>query len=148
MATIRVEIEIDAPPTEVWATVEPIERHTDWMVEAFAIRFHGDQRRGVGTRFTCDTKIGPITLADEMTVTEWEPGRRMGVRHEGIVTGTGAFEIEPLDLGRRTRFIWAEQLRFPWYLGGRLGEVLGGRAVVKQTWRRNLVRLRDIVEAG
>ena len=146
MGRIRVAVEIDASPADVWAVVEPIERHVDWMADAVAIRFTGESTRGVGTEFECDTKVGPITLTDEMTVTEWEPERSMGVRHTGIVTGTGVFELEPIDLGRRTRFTWTEDLRFPWYLGGRLGEVIGGQAVMKQIWKRNLRRLTTLVE--
>ena len=145
MGRIRVAVEIDAPPAAVWKVVEPIERHVDWMVDAEAITFEGDQSRGVGTRFVCRTKIGPIALDDRMIVTEWEPERRMGVRHDGVVTGTGVFELEPIDLGRRTRFTWTEQLTFPWYLGGRLGELAGGELVLKLIWRRNLQALEELV---
>lgn len=144
---LRVAIDIDAPPDRVWDVVEPIERHVDWMADAAAIRFVSDRTRGVGTEFLCDTKVGPITLVDRMEVTEWEPGRRMGVRHTGVVTGTGVFELEPIDLDRRTRFTWTEQLRFPWYLGGRLGELVGGQTVMRAIWRRNLRRLKAIVES-
>jgi Polyketide cyclase / dehydrase and lipid transport len=146
MGRIRVAVEIDATPGQVWSVVEPIERHVDWMADAVEIRFTTEATRGVGTAFECDTKVGPITLTDEMTVTEWEPERTMGVRHTGIVTGTGVFELEPIDLGRRTRFTWTEELSFPWYLGGRLGEIVGGQAVMKQIWKRNLRRLRTLVE--
>ena len=52
----------------------------------------------------------------------------MGVRHTGMVTGTGRFTLTPIDLGRRTRFSWDEALRFPWWLGGPLGALVGGRA--------------------
>ncbi len=148
MTQIRVAIELDAPPSRVWEVVEPIERHVDWMADAVAIRFHGDQTRGVGTTFDCDTKVGPIRLTDEMAITEWEPERAMGVRHEGIVTGSGVFTLDPIDLGRRTRFTWTEDLRFPWYLGGRLGELVGGRVVMRAIWRRNLAELRRLVESG
>ncbi len=84
---------------------------------------------GSATKFVCDTKVGPFTLTDEMEITEWEPGRSMGVRHSGIVTGSGVFTLEPIDLGRRTRFTWEEDLRFPWYVGGpdrRVGRWAGG----------------------
>ena len=146
MGRIRVAVEIDAPPADVWSVVEPIERHVDWMADAVAIRFTGESTRGVGTEFECDTKVGPIKLTDEMAITEWEPERSMGVRHTGIVTGTGVFELEPIDLGRRTRFTWTEDLTFPWYLGGRIGEIVGGQAVMKQIWKRNLRRLTALVE--
>lgn len=146
MGRIRVAVEIDAPPAAVWRVVEPIERHVDWMVDAESITFVGEQTRGVGTRFVCRTKIGPIALDDRMVVTEWEAERRMGVRHDGVVTGTGVFELEPIDLGRRTRFRWTEQLTFPWYLGGRLGELAGGELVLKLIWKRNLRALQRLIE--
>jgi hypothetical protein len=147
MAEISVSVDLDATVDRVWEIVEPVERHVDWMADAVAIRFVTDQTRGVGTRFECDTKVGPIRLTDHMEITEWDPRRAMGVRHTGIVTGTGVFTLEGIDLDRRTRFTWTEQLRFPWYLGGRIGEVVGGRVVMGAIWRRNLKRLKTLVEA-
>jgi uncharacterized protein YndB with AHSA1/START domain len=143
---IVVSVEIDATPQRVWEVVEPVERHIDWMHDAVAIRFQTDQTRGVGTRFLCDTKVGPIKLVDEMEITEWQPGAAMGVRHVGIVTGTGMFTLEPIDLGRRTRFTWAETLVFPWWLGGPLGAFVGGKIVLRSIWKRNLRNLRRLVE--
>jgi len=143
-----VSIEIDASPAAVWAVVEPVERHVDWMRDAVAIRFLSDQHRGVGTRFLCDTKVGPVKLVDEMEITGWEPERSMGVRHTGIVTGDGIFTLAPIDFERRTRFTWSEALHFPWYLGGRVGERVGGRVVMRAIWRRNLTALKGIAEAA
>ncbi|NNE75221.1 MAG: SRPBCC family protein [Acidimicrobiales bacterium] len=144
MADIRVEIEIAAPPDEVWAFVEPVENHVDWMADAEAIRFTSESTRGVGTTFDCDTKVGPIKLTDKMEITEWEPGRRMGVRHVGLVTGTGAFSLEPSG-PRNTAFVWAETLSFPWWLGGPIGEIVGA-PILKLIWRRNLRRLKLLIE--
>lgn len=146
MAHISVSIEIDATPQRVWEVVEPVERHVDWMHDAVAIRFETDQTRGVGTRFLCDTKVGPIELVDKMEITEWRPGEAMGVRHTGVVTGTGMFTLTPIDLGRRTRFTWAEELIFPWWLGGPIGAWIGGKLVMGAIWRRNLRGLARIVE--
>src|SRR4051794_29724475 len=146
MSRIAVSIEIDAPVERVWAEVEPIERHVDWMVDAVAIRFRTEQTRGVGTRFVCDTKVGPIKLDDEMEVVDWVPGSRIGVRHNGVVTGTGAFVLTSIDLDRRTRFAWTEELRFPWWLGGVVGERVGGNVAMKAIWRRNLRALKRLVE--
>jgi hypothetical protein len=145
MSGITVSVDLDATPDRVWEIVEPVERHVDWMADAVAIRFHGEQRRGVGTTFACDTKVGPIRLVDEMEITRWEPGVAMGVRHRGVVTGAGTFTLTPIDLGRRTRFTWSESLTFPWWLGGRLGELLGGRLVMRGIWRRNLRELERLV---
>lgn len=148
MGRVSVSEEIDATPARVWRVIEPIERHVDWMVDAKTIRFESDQHRGAGTRFVCDTAIGPITLRDRMEITTWLPDARMGVRHAGVVTGSGEFVLTPIDLDRRTRFTWTEELHFPWYLGGRVGELLGGQWVLRRIWRRNLRTLARLVEAG
>lgn len=146
MAGIIVSIELDATPERVWQVVEPLERHVDWMHDAVAIRFCGEQTRGVGTTFLCDTKVGPIKLVDRMEITEWVPGEVMGVRHTGLVTGTGRFTLQPIDLGRRTRFTWQERLDFPWWMGGPVGAAIGGKLVLRAIWKRNLRGLQRIVE--
>src|SRR5687767_12040290 len=147
MTQITVSVDLDAPVARVWAIVEPIERHVDWMHDAVAIRFSAEQRTGVGTTFDCDTKVGPLRLVDRMEITEWEPPTVMGVRHRGVVTGTGRFTLAAIDLDRRTRFTWSEDLRFPWWLGGRAGELLGGKVVMRAIWRRNLRALDRLVTA-
>lgn len=137
-------IEIDASPERVWQIVEPVERHIDWMHDAVAIRFTTDQTRGVGTAFICDTKVGPIRLTDKMEITQWFAGSAMGVKHVGIVTGSGVFTLAPLNNATQTRFTWEEELIFPWYLGGPIGAFIGGKIVLKQIWKRNLRVLAEL----
>ena len=146
MGHIRVAIDINASTQRVWDVVEPIERHIDWMADAVAIRFKTDQTRGTGTEFFCDTKVGPITLVDEMTITSWVPQKAMGVTHTGVVTGTGEFTLEALT-PETTRFVWTEVLVFPWWLGGKLGALVGGQIVMKAIWRKNLRILKKLAEA-
>lgn len=143
--SITVSIVIDAPPDAVWSAVEPIERHTDWMADAVAIRFTTDQRRGVGTTFVCDTKVGPLRMADPMEITEWEPGHAMGVRHGGVVSGVGRFTLSQRG-SRSTHFTWRERLTFPWWMGGSLAGYFGGKLVLKSIWRKNLRALKALVE--
>jgi uncharacterized protein YndB with AHSA1/START domain len=142
---LTVTTEIDRPPTEVWAHLADVRRHVSWMADAVAIRLLDDDP-GVGQRFECDTRIGPLALTDVMTITAWDPPRRMGVRHTGLVAGEGAFTLEAIDLDRRTRFAWREELSFPWFLGGRLGG-RAARPLLRLVWRRNLRRLRAELEA-
>jgi uncharacterized protein YndB with AHSA1/START domain len=144
VSTIRVSIEIDAPPSRVWRTVETVADHVDWMHDAVAIRFTSTNHAGVGTTFDCDTKVGPIRLTDKMEITEWQPERAMGVRHVGLVTGSGVFTLESVGDGR-TGFTWTEKLRFPWWMGGPVGALVGGR-VLRLIWKRNLRNLKAIVE--
>jgi hypothetical protein len=146
VAGIVVCTPIAAPAEAVWAAIEDLSTHTRWMHDAVAIRFEGDQRSGTGTRFECDTKVGPLSLVDVMEITRWEPGRCMGVRHRGVVTGEGVFHLDPgFDGG--TAFSWIEDLRFPWWLGGPVGAWLA-RPVLARIWRRNLEALRHLVETG
>ena len=133
----------------MWSSIKDITSHVEWMEDAVAIRFTSPRRRGVGTAFDCDTKVGPLRLTDRMEVTEWRPGRAMGIRHVGVVTGEGRFSLRRRRFGRRarTRFTWEERLTFPWWMGGPLGAVLGGQ-VLRLVWRRNLRNLKRRVEAG
>lgn len=144
MATIRVCTVIDAPPDAVWRAVEDISTHVDWMHDAVAIRFTSESTSGTGTTFDCDTKVGPFRLTDRMEITEWDPPRTMGVRHVGVVTGTGAFTIDPIG-SERSGFTWRERLVFPWWMGGPIGAFFGG-FVLRLVWKRNLKGLRRIVE--
>lgn len=151
MSDVTVSVTLAASPSEVWAAIEPIERHVDWMADAESIRFDTNQTRGVGTTFRCLTRVGPIRVTDRMEITEWTPVSgddgvgRMGVRHRGIVTGTGVFTIES-DGDDTTRFTWSENLAFPWYVGGRLGARTVAVFVLGPLWRRNLARLRSQID--
>ena len=143
---ITVGITIDAPTAVTWRALEPIEQHVDWMAEAETIRFTSTRTRGVGTTFDCVTKVGPIRMTDRMTITEWEPGRMMGIEHSGVVTGRGRFTLRRRR-GGRTRFTWKEHLTFPWWMGGAVG-AFAAKPVLRAIWRRNLRRLKAIVEAA
>jgi uncharacterized protein YndB with AHSA1/START domain len=145
MGRIRVSTTIDAPPARVWDEVRHIERHVDWMADAVGITFTSRRRSGVGTTFDCATKVGPIRLTDKMEITEWREGKLMGVRHVGLVTGTGRFTITKAR-GGRTRFTWDERLHFPWWMGGPVGGVVGGR-IMRRIWRRNLRVLKALIES-
>lgn len=144
MATIRVSTVIDASPATVWKAIEDVGSHVAWMEDAVAIRFLSPQRKGVGTRFECDTAVGPLSLTDVMEITEWRVRRSMGVRHVGVVTGSGRFTLKSAR-GGRTRFTWKERLVFPWWLGGPVGAAVGGE-VLRLVWKRNLRNLRRLVE--
>ncbi len=137
---------LEASPAQVWADLADIASHVEWMLDAEAIRFEGSRRSGVGTRFACETRVGPLRLTDRMEVTSWVPGREMGVHHHGVVTGVGRFRLSPAR-GGRTRFAWTEQLRFPWWMGGPLGATVAW-PVLRRVWRANLTRLARRFDTG
>lgn len=129
----------------MWDAVEDLSSHVEWMRDAEAIRFTSAKRRGVGTSFDCDTRVGPFRLRDRMEVTEWRPERTIGIRHSGVVTGEGRFRLRRAAPGR-TRFTWEEELHFPAWLGGPVAGFVA-RPVLRRLWRGNLRRLKAHVEA-
>jgi hypothetical protein len=143
MPRIRVATTIPAPPSAVWASVADLASHVGWMADAEAIRFTSARRTGVGTTMEVDTRVGPFRLTDVLEVTEWRRRRAIGVRHTGVVGGTGRFTLRRSRLRHRTtRFTWEEQLAFPPWLGGPLGALVAA-PVLRRIWRGNLRRLRD-----
>jgi carbon monoxide dehydrogenase subunit G len=145
VARVTVRQVIERPPAAVWDRLADIADHVTWMADAAAIRFTGDQREGVGTAFDCETRVGPLRTVDRMEVTEWAPGRSLGVRHRGLVTGVGRFTLLASSDGQRTEVTWEEDLRFPWHLGGPVTAVMA-RPVLRRVWSANLRRLAARVE--
>ena len=139
MTTINVSVDLPVSPEEVWADVRHLGTHVEWMHDAVAIDFTSETVEGVGTTFDCLTKVGPIKLTDKMRVTSWVEPERIGVRHEGLVSGDGEFVISPTANG--STFAWEETLDFPWFLGGPIGELVGG-PILKLIWKRNLQALK------
>jgi hypothetical protein len=140
MARLKVSVRLDAAPAAVWADLADIGSHVQWMEDATAIRFTSGRTEGVGTTFDCDTRVGPFRLTDRMEITRWDPGRAMGVRHTGLVTGVGEFRLSPRRRGR-TRFVWQERLVFPWWLGGPIGAWLSV-PILRHVWRRSMRNLQ------
>lgn len=147
MPRLTVSTTLDATPARVWEVLEDVASHVEWMHDAVSIEFTSDRTSGVGTEFDCETRVGPFRLTDRMVITRWEPGRVMGVRHVGLVTGDGTFLLRPRSRGHRTRFRWRERLRFPWWMGGPLGAFVA-RPVLRRVWRRNLRNLAERVAAS
>src|SRR2546421_6145275 len=139
-------ITIDAPPGAVWGDVKHLDTHVEWMRDAESIRFRGRRRTGVGTELECRTRLGPLATTDLLVVTEWRSRRAIAISHRGAVRGDGHFTLRR-KRGGRTRFCWRERLRFPWWLGGRLGEIVA-RPLLRAIWKRNLRRLKARVEAA
>jgi uncharacterized protein YndB with AHSA1/START domain len=145
MSRVRVGTTVAASPRQVWAHISDVRSHSEWMGDADAIRLVAGTANRVGATYEVDTRLGPIRLLDVVEVTEWDDARTMGVRHVGLVTGTGRFTLSECDGG--TRFEWDEKLVFPWWMGGPLGALVGG-VFLRQVWKRNLRTLKGRVEAG
>jgi len=141
---LKLEVKIAASSADVWDWLQDIRSHTRWMRDARSIEFLGQQQQGIGARFSCETKVGPIVLNDVMEVIEWTPGHRLGVRHTGLVSGEGTFELSQQADGQVV-FVWDEVLRFPWQLGGVVGEAVA-KPIMRAIWKGNLKRLKELIE--
>lgn len=143
MARSTVSVRIARTPTEVWAELERLELHAEWMADAVGIEFLTERRRGTGTRMKVDTRVGPLRTSDVLEFTEWVPPRVMRVSHRGLITGEGEFRLTPDGAG--TRVDWSERIRFPWYFAGPFGAAVA-RPILRRIWRGNLRRLKERVE--
>ena len=142
---VIVSVDINAPLDAVWGEAADLASHVEWMADAETIRFLSESREGVGTKMAVETRVGPLTTTDIIEVTEWTEPSTIGVVHSGVVTGTGAFELQPIS-ETMTRFRWREQLDLPWYFGGPIGNIVA-RPVFGWIWRRNLERLKARLES-
>ena len=142
--TITVETTINASLDEVWNEVSRIENHSNWMKDAVKIDFESETKSGVGTKIKVLTKIGPLKLYDYMTFTKWEEKKIIGVDHIGIVTGKGEMEFNKID-NNTTKFKWTETLKFPFYLFGPIGEIVG-KPILEFIWKENLNNLKNEIE--
>lgn len=143
---VVVSTEIAAPIKEVWKHAADFESHTEWMADAASIEFLTDERSGVGTTMAVETRVGPLRTVDVIEVIDIDEPRRITVSHRGLFTGTGEFRLE--EVGPvKTRFTWHEQLYFPWYFAGPIGERVA-RPILAAIWRANLKRFRLLIESN
>lgn len=138
MSRIEVLRQIKAPRETVWQKLADLASHAEWMADADEIEFLSDQTAGVGTIMRVPTSVGPLRTTDLIEVTGWDDGRSIEVEHTGLIRGRGALSVTPR--GVTTLVTWAEELEFPWWLGGPLTALIA-RPVMSAIWRRNLERL-------
>ena len=113
------------------------------MNDAVSITFLSPTTEGVGTAFSCLTKVGPFKTTDQMIITQWEENKTMGVEHTGLVKGTGTFQID--SHGEGSTITWKESLSFPLFFLGPLG-ALAATPLLTYIWKKNLTNLKNIVE--
>jgi ribosomal protein S28E/S33 len=113
----RIEIStvINKPLNVVWDEVKIMENHVNWMEDAVKIDILSENNSGLNTKMNVLTKVGPISLNDIITVTEWKEKESIGVIHEGIVTGKGVFYLTKVD-ENTTKFKWVEIRRSFWWI--------------------------------
>jgi uncharacterized protein YndB with AHSA1/START domain len=101
---------IDAPREDVWAVLADVPAQPRWMHDLKEIRDLTPGPIGVGTRAVGVVRMFGVAQADPVEVTVFEPPHRFAIRHEGTFKGSGAFRLDAIDAGARTRVRWREEL--------------------------------------
>ena len=78
------------PPEDAWRVLTAWENQARWMKDVDAVLVPTDHREGLGVRLAARTRVFGVPLfTDRLEVTLWEPPRRLGVAHQGVVRGVG-----------------------------------------------------------
>jgi hypothetical protein len=112
MRSIETTIEIDASPAEVWVVVTDTAAYPEW--NPFIRSLEGELQVGARLRVRIEPPEGRgITLRPKIValtpVSELRWLGRIGLPR--IFDGEHRFAVEPIDGGRRTRFVHAERFR-------------------------------------
>jgi uncharacterized membrane protein len=144
LAPLRMLEVVDAPIEATWAILSDIPLQPAWMTEMKTVRLLTPGPVSAGTRGEATVRILGISVTDEVTVTEFEPPVRFGVRHEGLVTGGGELRLEAGADGTTTIVRWAETLVAP-FLPDLAAAVAG--PILRAVFQADLRRLKALVEA-
>jgi carbon monoxide dehydrogenase subunit G len=107
---VEREIVLPVPLEEAWTVLLDWERQADWMPDADRVTVISEHRDGVGVRLAVRTRLfGVPAFTEPIEVVEWDPPRRLAIRHGSVVEGTGTWTLEPVEAG--TRFRWREDVR-------------------------------------
>lgn len=143
---LSLDVVVAAPPEAVFAAMTQWAEQGRWMLGTRVSVTRGDGA-SVGSELSAWTGVGRAGFWDTMVITRWEPPARVDVLHTGsVVRGTGCMEVLALP-GRRSRFIWSEDLVIPL---GVLGAI--GWPVVRPVFRAGVLKslraFARLVETG
>jgi len=149
MAVIVKSVEIERPASEVWAVLEDVRRLPEFSPNTREIRNAPERITEVGQTFCQVVKLLGKRFESDWTVTELDPGRRLGIK--GSV-GFGAHyhlreDVEPLG-DVRCRFSITIDYELP--LGG-LGRLASRLAVERRADSEAagvLAGLKELVESA
>jgi uncharacterized protein YndB with AHSA1/START domain len=142
---ITLSITIGRSTAAVWPYLVDWERLDRWMEEISDVRVSTLHREGIGVEAEATVRIAGISTRDRIRVTRWERPHVLEIAHLGWVRGRGLMELFP-QAERSSRLRWTETLIPPWGAVGSLG-MRASLPVMRRVFRRDLVRLRDLVES-
>jgi uncharacterized membrane protein len=101
---IAHSIEIDRRPEDVFAYLDPLERHGEWQREIVSTKIETNGPVGVGTRVREIRKIGGREQDTSYEITEHDPPRKTSFRGVvGPVRPVGTVTVQPVGDGSKAR---------------------------------------------
>lgn len=137
---------LPGPPDVVWHLITDWENQDKWMLEARDFVITSEHREGVGVSGEATVSIAGITTRDRITVTAWEPERRLAIVHEGWVSGEAEMLLTSLGPDR-THLFWQERLFPPLGLLGALG-ITAFKPLMRRIFVRDLKVLAGLTRAA
>ncbi len=138
-------IVIDAPIERVWDVLADIDGQPRWMHDMKAVRLLTPGPVEAGTVGEADVRVFGVSVVDPVTITEFEPPHRFGIRHEGSFKGRGLITLESGADGTTTIVRWDEVLIPP--VLPHLGALVMA-PTLRGIFQADLVRLKELVETG
>ena len=93
---------ITAPPEEVFDYISDATHWPEWHMDMRHVeRSSGPTGGGVGTVYRYSSKVGGLTIAGTLTVTAFEPGRRLAWEGEWAagLKPRGEYRVDPVPEG-------------------------------------------------
>ncbi len=141
MVRIEFSIDIDRPPSEVFAYLTDAERLPEWQSGAVEARWEGEKARGAHLKEV--RKFLGRRMESELEVTEYEPDRRFDLK---VLSGPVPFSVqhtlEPRNGGTRLMFVGEGEP------GGffKLAEPIVARTAERQ-FKNDFETLKDLLDA-
>ena len=108
--------QLQAPIERVWAAISDLERLPAWYpaVQEVQTLTAGDpDGAGSRVRYLLKGRL-PMRLAFEATIARVDPPRKLELRAEGDLAGTGRWELQQQDGVTTVRYLWDVQTTKPW----------------------------------
>ena len=141
MAAIVSSVQIDRPPSEVFAYATDPARFPEWQHDVVRVQVAEGRAPGVGWRFTTTRRVGGVERTMTQEVTALDPPRSWAVHGvDGPIRPNATVTVEPLDGGARSLVTFALDFE-----GHGIGKPLIP-AVRRQTTKQAPTSYRDLKE--
>jgi uncharacterized protein YndB with AHSA1/START domain len=144
---IQRSIEIAAPQSKIWPFLVEPDNILKWCITFKKFEYTAGQRSGVGTPFYIEEKAGGPLMKINFIATEWVENQKLAFKMTSgnFVKGYEQWwTIEPMPSG--SRFNFAEDVKMPWGILGRLIGSLGHSSSEKHV-KEMLSKLKSLAEA-